>query len=350
MFSRSRKTKLESSRLSLLSRYIIDHLSIKKFSIKQRIRTFYLLQKYLQIHNISNNECLQLIEKSSKTYSILSNKDLLDDFSEVYYIGDDKVIILVKQIGSDSVNGIIYKAIGFKEDNYLQQSIIISCKIMNIDDDNKKELKILKILTNEILQKRNIHFPLSYFTSICKEPSGKYSKYPELTHESKYFINFNEIADGDVSDLLDNYEIKDLSFYNNLLSQIFMAIYSFHKLGYCHNDAHYGNFLYHNIEKTNSHFEYNIFGKNYYIKNNGFLIVIWDFATANNYDESEYSKDYIKILNSIFEDDIPIKKIIISELEKNTEDDFFKFILSLNIFNNTINIGSKSLNKNIILN
>jgi hypothetical protein len=225
---------------------------------------------------------------------------------------------------------------------------------MRLDDDNKKEIKILKMLTYEILQKRNIHFPLSYFTSICKEPSGKYSKYPELTHESKYFINFNEIADGDVSDLLDNYEITDLSFNNNLLSQIFIAIYSFHKLGYCHNDAHYGNFLYHKIEKTNSHFEYNIFGKNYYIYNMGFLIVIWDFATADTYYESEYSKDYIKILNSILEenDNITIKKII-SYLENNTdksEDDFFKFLLSsCNIFNETIKNGSKPLNKKILL-
>lgn len=357
MSSITRKTNLESYRLNELSRYIIDHLSIKKFSITQRTRTFYLLKKYLQLHNISNNECLKLIEKSSNIYRILSEQDLLDNFSEVYYIGDDKVIILVNQIGTESVNGIIYKAIGFKTDNYLEQSIIISCKIMRIDDDNKKEIKILKMLTNEILQKKNIHFPLSYFTSICKTPSGEYSKYPELTHNSKYFINFNEIADGDVSDLLDNYENKDLVFYNNLLSQLLISIYSFHKLGYCHNDAHYGNFLYHKIEKTNSHLTYNIFDKEYYIYNVGILIVIWDFATADTYYETKYSNDYIKILKSILEydDDIPIKDTInkiISHLEQKrdvTEEDFMKFLLSLNIFNETINVSSKSLNKIIIL-
>jgi hypothetical protein len=80
----TRKTNLESYKLNELSRYIIDHLSIKKFSIKQRTRTFYLLKKYLQLHNISNNECLKLIEdykleyqlKISFIYIILCLRDL----------------------------------------------------------------------------------------------------------------------------------------------------------------------------------------------------------------------------------------------------------------------------------
>ena len=347
--------------LSENSQYLLKILSIKKFSIKQRIRTYYLIKMYLQNHHIKTNECLKKIEKGSAIYSILQDRELLEDSSDyIYSIGDNNLLILVKQIGTESVNGIIFKVVG-NIDYSFEKSIIISCKIMRQDEDNKKEIKILNLLTQQILDKKNIHFPISYFSSLCKEPHGEFSHYPELTETNNYYINLNEIADGDVSDLLENKEKKNKEFYNNLIAQIIITIFSFHKLGYTHNDTHCGNFLYHIITKSNSHFEYNILSNNYYIKNIGFLIVLWDFATSEKYYEDDYYKDYIKIFESIIyivnEDgamnhDILFLDGIISYLKENTngtEENFIKFILTLNIFNNTKLNDSINLNRIIKL-
>lgn len=350
-----------SNKLSKKSHNLLKNLSIKNFSIKERIKTYYLIKMYIQYHHIKKNECLKKLNKGSSLYSILQDKELLEDSSNyIYSIGDNNLLILVKQIGTDSVNGIIFKVVGDIDFSF-EKSIIVSCKIMRQDDDNKKEIKILNLLTYEVLQKKNIHFPISYFSSLCKEPHGNYSHYPELTETNNYYINLNEIAEGDISDLLENHNIKNKEFYNNLIAQIIITIYSFHKIGYIHNDTHSGNFLYHIITKSNSHFEYNILSNNYYIQNIGFLIVIWDFATAEEYYDLYYYKDYIKIFESIIdiikEDDITddyinfLQGIIsyLKENKENTEEQFIKYILTLDIFNKIKINNSIQLNKIIKL-
>jgi predicted unusual protein kinase regulating ubiquinone biosynthesis (AarF/ABC1/UbiB family) len=44
-----------------------------------------------------------------------------------------------------------------------------------------------------------------------------------------------------------------------------------------HADAHNGNFLFHKI-KPGGYIHYNIYGVDYYLKNLGFMFVIWDFG------------------------------------------------------------------------
>jgi hypothetical protein len=56
-----------------------------------------------------------------------------------------------------------------------------------------------------------------------------------------------------------------------------------------HNDCHWGNFLYHKINKG-GYFHYKLFGENFYLENLGFLWVIWDFELATSIKE-EYDED-----------------------------------------------------------
>lgn len=376
------------------SKKLLNALSIKNFSINKRISTFYLIQKFLKQNSIIHNECLKKIEKSSNLYTNLQNKDLLENSSEyIYSIDDNNLLLLVKQIGTQSVNGIIFKVVGNIEHNF-EKSIIISCKIIAKKDDHKKEIEILNLLTLQVLNKINIHFPISYFTFFCNSKHGESTHYPELIENNKYYMNLNEIAEGDVSDLLEN-TLGEKS-YNNLIAQIIVAIYSFHKLGYTHNDAHTGNFLYHILSRPNNSFAYNIFSRNYYINNVEFLIVLWDFATAQEYYEPDYHKDYIKIFKSIkdtiidskdskgskdIEDSKGSKDIediedivmhqddedttddegsssknilddIIDYLQKNTEnteDEFIKYILTLGLFSTQLQHKYKRVNNVIKL-
>ena len=52
-----------------------------------------------------------------------------------------------------------------------------------------------------------------------------------------------------------------------------------------HNDCHIGNFLYIKIPvpKKKEFFKYNIFGKDIYIENLGFLWTTWDYGFAKPY-------------------------------------------------------------------
>ena len=58
-----------------------------------------------------------------------------------------------------------------------------------------------------------------------------------------------------------------------------------------HNDAHTGNFLYYKI-KPGGYLHYNIYGKDYYLENKGYLWVIWDFGLAKKFNETDISINY----------------------------------------------------------
>ena len=73
----------------------------------------------------------------------------------------------------------------------------------------------------------------------------------------------------------------------------------FHKhINALHCDTHGGNFLYHKI-KPGGYFHYNLYGKDYYLENIGFLWVIWDFGLINPFHNSlvvnnnKYGKTHI---------------------------------------------------------
>jgi hypothetical protein len=124
-----------------------------------------------------------------------------------------------------------------------------------------------------------------------------------------------------------------------------------------HNDAHAGNFLFHKI-KPGGYFHYNIYGKDYYLENIGYLWVIWDFGLIQPFNNSKlinnnkfgkYKKkvkityDYIKpisriidnndLFNTDFTDIISKIKVMLDKYSNNTD-----ISLLSNINNNILNI------------
>ena len=260
---------------------------IKRTSVNiiDRINYFLVMKKYLLSIKEKNN-CLRL-------YNIETNPANI-----VYRIGTK--IILDKQIGTPSAYGIVFLShfksnvkYGLKFDKLNKFAV----KITNQTSDNKKEIQILKKLTGYVIELKCPHFPISYGSLICDNPKMKSNnsddhsivknkhnmkKYlPEMINKNKTFlIQINELASGDFHSL---FKVPNNLDALNAITQILISIMFFNNYTQCyHNDAHTGNFLYHKI-KPGGYFHYNIYGKDYYLENQGYLWVIWDFGFISHH-------------------------------------------------------------------
>ena len=263
-------------------------------NIIDRINYFLIIKKYLLTIKEKNN-CIRLYNIDEKKKEIK------------YRIG--KNIILDKRIGSDSNYGIVFLSyFKFKTKNKYDKLNKFAVKITDQDIDNKKEIKILKLLTNQVIQLKCPHFLISYGFlecnnsdiksnnsydySIVKDKEDNKDLFPKIINSNKsLLIQINELASGDLEYYLISIKKKDCL---NTIIQILLSIMFFHNCTKSyHNDCHQGNFLFHKI-KPGGYFHYNIYGIDYYLENNGYLWVIWDFSFTELY------KENIKPVNSDF--------------------------------------------------
>jgi hypothetical protein len=290
-------------------------------NIIDRINYYLILNKYLLTIKKVNN-CLRLY-----------NIDPINRLP-IYRIGNN--IILDKHIGQPSKHGIVFLShfksnikYGTKYDKLNKFAV----KITNQSKQHKKEIEILKIITQKVIELKCPHFPISYGYLRCDNSSLKSNNsddysivkdkhydsnlLPEIIKKNKkIYIQINELASGDFINILITTK-KNL--INNIV-QMFISIMFFHNVtNYYHNDAHPGNFLYHKI-KPGGYFHYNIYGKDFYLENIGYLWMIWDFGLVKSFKEAKKEKisinnDYYKYiydLNKIIEI-IKFKKITSSE-------------------------------------
>jgi hypothetical protein len=116
-------------------------------NIIDRINYFLIIKKYLLTIKEKNN-CVKLYNINEKTKQIK------------YRIGRN--IILDKRIGTDGIYGIVFLSyFKSKLDNKFDKLNKFAVKITNDDIDNKKEINILKKLTNYTIQLYCPHFPIS---------------------------------------------------------------------------------------------------------------------------------------------------------------------------------------------
>ena len=306
-------------------------------NIIDRVNYFTIIKRYLlSIKDVNN--CLRLYNIDEKTKHI------------TYRIG--KRIILDKKIGTPSVYGIVFLShfksnmkYGTKFDKLNKFAI----KITDQSAGNKQEIKILETLTKAVIELKCPHFPISYGSLICNNSRIKSNNpddysivkdkhknkiinkqyYPDIINKNKsLLIQINELASGDLHSLLKQPIQKDVL---NYMTQIFISIMFFHYYTKSHhNDAHSGNFLYHKI-KPGGYFHYNIYGKDYYLENIGYLWVIWDFGLATHFSKTRkigttnfqktISTDYYKIIDTfgyynvvMTANEVNIRKILYNEI------------------------------------
>jgi hypothetical protein len=268
---------------------------IKRISsdIADRIRYSLLLKKLLNIEK-NKNKCL-------KIYKIIDKKP-------IYRIGNN--IILKNKIGSKSAHAIVFiSSFRIKP----QKIFKYACKIVIINDKILLDLEIQKKLSKAIT--KCPHFPILYGSLICdynnvisdsfiksnsKDLSIKddIKLYPEIIQKGKnenkpILITFNELADGDLEIFLNNPNITNKEILNTL-GQMFMSIMFYHQeTKMIHNDLHWNNLLYHKIPEG-GYFYYKILDKDYYLKNLGYLWIIWDYETSITFEKNKNKIDIHK--------------------------------------------------------
>ena len=252
------------------------------------------MEKRIQIYNdvikhikdVSPDTC---ISKKSKS------------FNNVFYIG--------KRIGTKSKYGHVYTMANKKSTIKIALKVIDDVKQIHTISGIDSELYVLKKLLTR--KKPNIHLPIIYGIYECRLDSNKdvwihsvrpsessYTDSDESTPiKNKYTVILNELADGDLKDIVHTPSVKkDYNTMKSITLQCIISIYIYHKMGFVHKDAHYGNFLYHKTNNTCICYVYE--KKKYYIDNFGYTIVIWDFGFSKK--DKKDKKDYLRILRILY--------------------------------------------------
>jgi hypothetical protein len=267
---------------------------IQKFLKAAFIKNRFKLNNRIKYHNYINTklkditdiECLE--EKSIKGVDGFTIRNIIN---------------LEKQIGTEGFNGNIYLtsikgAFG---------SYPIVTKLMENNAQNKNEISIMNFITdNIVLQGKSKHFLMCYKSCTCN-----IADYPK----NRALICINEIANGDLNDLIDNASIvSNKKLLYNLLFQCFIAVATFHNsVNNVHQDIHAGNFLWQkNNEKGYYHYIFK--GESYYLEACEYNVMLYDFGYARVIRSkksilkilADFSELMPSFLKNEFEDDLPM--------------------------------------------
>jgi len=239
---------------------------------------------YTRIKNYKKN--IKKIQSINSYQCLISNKSK-NKFYE--YKLSQGTIFLKKQIGSKSRYGVIFLTKSKFSD------LMFATKLMPRNYYNYNEIIISQNMSKNTLQDKNPHFLLVYKYIYCNDTNN--NNLPDIIKKKQYYIAINELADGNYKNFLDFNKDENLTL--NAYKQIMLSVLSFHHFtnGYYHNDCHFKNFLFHKIKKG-GYFHYNIYGKDIYIENLGYIWMIWDFGlTKTETDIYKYNKlnDYFRI-------------------------------------------------------
>lgn len=213
--------------------------------------------KVMQRYTANLQPCIQ--EQNNKLWLLNKKKETL-----VYFD---------KQIGSKSVYGMAYMNMG----KGLAKLLKFSCKLMSAGKKaHKQEVEILKLMSSVAERGESPNMPITYLamkcTKACVHPGC-----PPVTQTGGYYVVINELASCDIQTWFQ--KKHDRSAYESIIMQLFLSIYTFHKLGFGHNDCHLGNFLIHEITPGGC-WRYQVDGQNIYVPNKGYLLVMWDPGLA----------------------------------------------------------------------
>jgi hypothetical protein len=246
-----------------------------KYTLDNRVKYYNYLINYIK--DIKKNECVNKYTEDNVTKYTIADK-----------------LFLIKKIGTESVNGVIYLTI---LKNVLGGNLLAS-KITPISKDNYKEINIMKNLTDNVIsQKKSRHFLMMYKFFVCPK-----NKLGIQVSNNKRLISINELAHGDLKMLMkDRSVIANDELVYNIFIQTFLSITSFHNLAkYYHNDAHHGNFLYQKNKEV-GYYHYVFKRTDYYLKACEYNIMIYDFGYASKFKKKSNKNamvDYMRIINA----------------------------------------------------
>uniref|UniRef100_A0A6C0CT97 Protein kinase domain-containing protein n=1 Tax=viral metagenome TaxID=1070528 RepID=A0A6C0CT97_9ZZZZ len=182
-----------------------------------------------------------------------------------------EMIYFDRRIGSESVYGTAYLNTG----KGLARVLKFSIKIMS--DRFTSEVDLLKKMSQLAEKGTSPNMPITYAVKKCITPKDmtllKNPSAIKLMKTGGYYVVLNELANGDTHDFFKfTYTNRE---YESVITQMLFALQAFHNLGYVHNDAHLGNFLWHKIS-PGGFWQYQYNNTIIYVPNTGYLMVLWD--------------------------------------------------------------------------
>jgi len=197
-----------------------------------------------------------------------------------------EIIYFDRRIGSESVYGTAYLNAG----KGLARILKFSIKIMS--DRFTSEVNLLNKMSQLAEKGISPNMPITYAVKKCISPSDttllKNPTAIDLMKAGGYYVVLNELANGDTHDFFKfAYSDRD---YESVITQMLFSLQAFHNLGYVHNDAHLGNFLWHKIT-AGGFWQYKYGDTVIYVPNTGYLMVLWDPGLAKRI------KPYVQLPN-----------------------------------------------------
>ena len=217
----SKNLFITDKRIEKIQKFLQKYTLNDKYTLDNRVKYYKYLLNYIK--DIKQKECIKKYTEDNITKYAIANK-----------------LFLIKKIGTESINGVIYLTI---IKNILGGNLL-ACKIMPIDKDNYKEIKIMQNLTDKVIsKKKSKHFLIMYKYIVCpplsilemiKNPLGNSLKSPmgrQQVSSNKRLVSINELAHGDLDMLMKNRKVvaNDEVMYN-IFIQTFLYITSFHNL------------------------------------------------------------------------------------------------------------------------
>lgn len=251
----------------------ILHDNVRKKAAKRTIKKFFenrVLRRYATVENrIAYYKSVQkFLQKLTEATYCLEPAEYQG--KPVYKIGD--FLYLIKQIGSKSLYGVIYKTVAKR----ILLSLVTKLMLSTVNE-NINEVRLNVFFTQIIHNKLSKHFLMCYKSFECISPS---SNVPEVIQNKKYFLVLNELAHGDLYSLLTNNTLLgNTKIIFNIFTQCILALGTFHSYGFIHCDCHAGNFLFHhNKDYEKGYYHYIIYGKDYYLQSCEYNMMIYDFG------------------------------------------------------------------------
>jgi len=318
------------------------------------------IKKYKRKRSSSNSSSKKDIKKykikrsssnSSSLEGIKKYNDYMKNRKKYFHFlknPDDKCIVSVNNIihinNSEIVlenNPIDYGAtsIVFKATNKIN-NISYILKIMSV---SVNEINFMKKSSKYVLNGITPHFIILHQNLLCSDSKNNNDMFDSTRFllENKYSILIMEMFDGNVENLLSDYNDDDILL--SIHAQIYISILSFHKiLKAVHDDSQYKNFYYKKITfSDNDYFHYIINNKSVYIKNKGYLIVIADYGFSyydfslkkNKLPKKQLLEDYDMIINR---DEIYTYKDYKNINHFDNEDEFFNYLINDTLYFKTI--------------
>ena len=202
-----------------------------------------------------------------------------------------------QRLGSESAVGVVYRS---TIDGQVTVFDTIASKIVPNTEAAQKELRIMQLCTDAVMQKTCQHLPILYGYRACMQACQGARCLKQM--QVPYLAMFNELAAGDLAAFLRS-RPSDAACHSAVM-QCVVAAMSLHSLGVVHDDAHFANYLYHTVPARGS-WSYRLGKTTFSVPNCGQLFVIFDFDQSSFMDDDAEAQaygrmwDYTRLLTSV---------------------------------------------------